>query len=60
SQWREQADVLIEPDLRLFDLFDFSRGRHLIEMGEKEAKRLMPKIKQVIQRRFYFRPEIYR
>jgi NTE family protein len=60
SHWREQADVLIEPDLRLFDLFDFSTGKSLIDAGEKEAKRQMPKIKQVIQRRFYFRPEIYR
>ncbi|MGH7738814.1 MAG: patatin-like phospholipase family protein [bacterium] len=60
SQWREDADVLIEPDLRLFDLFDFSSGKKLIDVGEKEAKRQMPKIKQVIQRRFYFRPEIYR
>ncbi len=60
SHWRDQADVLIEPDLRLFDLFDFSTGKSLIDAGEKEAKRQMPKIKQVIQRRFYFRPEIYR
>jgi len=59
-QWREKADVMIEPDLRLFDLFDFGAGRSLIDAGEKEAKRQMPKIKQVIQRRFFFRPEIYR
>lgn len=60
SQWREKADVSIEPDLRLFDLFDFSSGKKLIDVGENEARRQMPKIKQVIQRRFYFRPEIYR
>jgi NTE family protein len=60
SAWREQADVIIEPDLRLFDLFDFSEGKEIIAAGEKEAKKHLPKIKQVIQRRFFFRPEIYR
>lgn len=58
--WREKADVIIEPDLRMFDLFDFSQGKAVIAAGEKEARRQMPKIKQVIQRRFFFRPEIYR
>jgi NTE family protein len=60
SAWREQADIVIEPDLRLFDLFDFSQGKEIIEAGEKEAKKHIPKVKQVIQRRFFFRPEIYR
>ena len=60
SAWREHADVIMEPDLRLFDLFDFSEGKEIIAAGEKEAERQMPKIKQVIQRRFFFRPEIYR
>ncbi len=60
SAWREQSDIVIEPDLRLFDLFDFSAGREIIAAGKKEAERQMPKIKQVIQRRFFFRPEIYR
>lgn len=60
SGWREQADVIIEPDLRLFDLFDFSAGKEIIAAGEKETKKHLPKIKQVIQRRFFFRPEIYR
>lgn len=60
SAWREHADVILEPDLRLFDLFDFSEGKEIIAAGEKEAERQLPKIKQVIQRRFFFRPEIYR
>ena len=60
SAWREHTDVILEPDLRLFDLFDFSEGKDIIAAGEKEAERQMPKIKQVIQRRFFFRPEIYR
>jgi NTE family protein len=60
SAWRDKADVILEPDLRLYDLFDFSSGKEVIAAGEKEAQRQMPKIKQVIQRRFFFRPEIYR
>ncbi len=58
--WREEADVIIEPDLRPFDLFDFSTGKKVIATGEKETRKLIPKIKQVLQRRFFFRPEIYR
>lgn len=60
SAWREKADIVIEPDMRLFDLFDFSAGKEMIAVGEKEAKKHIPKIKQVLQRRFFFRPEIYR
>jgi len=60
SSWRERADIIIEPDMTKFDLFDFSVGKEMIAVGEKEAKRHIPKIKQVIQRRFFFRPEIYR
>jgi NTE family protein len=58
--WRESADVIIEPDLRTYDLFDFHEGKALIEKGRKEAQKHMPKLQQVIQRRFYLRPEIYR
>ena len=60
SAWRDQADIIIEPDLRLYDLFDFSQGKEMIALGYKEAQKHIPKIKQVIQRRFFFRPEIYR
>src|SRR5258708_6732556 len=45
SAWREHTDVILEPDLRLFDLFDFSEGKQIIAAGEKEANRRMPKIK---------------
>ncbi len=58
--WRESADVIIEPDLRTYDLFDFHEGKALIEKGRKEAQKHIPKLQQVIQRRFYLRPEIYR
>jgi predicted acylesterase/phospholipase RssA len=60
SSWKEKADIVIEPDMRRFDLFDFSSTREMIDVGEKEAKRHIPKIRQVIQRRFFIRPEIYR
>jgi NTE family protein len=60
TAWREQADIILEPDMRMFDLFDFSQGKEIIAAGEKEAHSQMAKIKQVIQRRTLFRPEIYR
>jgi NTE family protein len=60
SSWREDADIIIEPDMTKFDLFDFSVGKEMIAVGEKEARKHIPKIKQVLQRRFVFRPEIYR
>jgi NTE family protein len=58
--WREAADVIIEPDLRKFDLFSFDKSKILIEKGRKEAQKHIPKLRQVIQRRFFLRPEIYR
>ncbi|HVZ79464.1 MAG TPA: patatin-like phospholipase family protein [bacterium] len=60
SAWREQADIILEPDMRMFDLFDFGQGKEIIAEGEREANAKMAKIKQVIQRRTFFRPEIYR
>jgi NTE family protein len=58
--FREEADVVLEPDMRMFDLFDFSQGKAIIAAGEKEARGRLGKIKQVIERRVYFQPEIYR
>ena len=60
SSWRESSDVIIEPDLRSYDLFDFSRGKTMIEKGRREAQKHIPKLQQVLQRRFFLRPEIYR
>jgi len=60
KSWRELADIIVEPDLRKFDLFSFDKGKILIEKGRKEAKKHMPKLQQVLQRRFFLRPEIYR
>jgi NTE family protein len=59
TSWKEKADIIIEPDMRAFDLFDFSAAKKMIAVGEKETRRHIPKINQVLQRRFYFRPEIY-
>ncbi len=60
TAYREQADVVLEPDMRLFDLFDFSESPAIIAAGEKETENRMHEIKQVLERRFFFRPEIYR
>ena len=60
TSWRESADIIIEPDLRKFDLFSFDKGKTLIEKGHREAQKHIPQLKQVLQRRFFLRPEIYR
>lgn len=58
--WRDTADVILEPELKAFDLFNFGDGPGIIAAGEKEARKKLREIRQVLQRRFYFRPEIYR
>ena len=60
TNWRNKADIVMEPDLRMFDLFDFKKGAEMIRAGEKEAQKHLPRLKRVMERRFFFRPEIYR
>lgn len=60
TTWRDKADIVMEPDLRMFDLFDFSEAAETIRAGEKEARKHLPRLKRVMERRFFFRPEIYR
>jgi NTE family protein len=60
TAWREKADVVIEPDLKRFDLFDFTKAPAILAEGDKAARAAMPRLKRILQRRFFFRPEIYR
>jgi NTE family protein len=46
--WAAEADVVLEPDLRIYDLFDFSSAAEIIRVGEKEAKTKLPVIKRSI------------
>ena len=56
--WRKKADVILEPDLRIFDLFDFSAVPDIIRVGEREAKSRLPEMKRAIKRRDSLRQKI--
>lgn len=45
---RKQADVYLHPDLSEISWFEFYRAEELIKSGEKEARRLLPQIKQIL------------
>jgi NTE family protein len=49
--WRANADIVLEPDLRAYDLFDFSSAKEMLRVGEACAKAQMPKIKRLLERR---------
>jgi NTE family protein len=59
TSWREYSDVVIEPDLRLYDLYDFGDAAEIIAAGEKETARQLPEIQKVIEHRSVFWPETY-
>ncbi len=60
TAWREKADVVIEPDLKRFDLFDFSKAPAILDEGAKATRAAIPRLRRILERRFFFRPEIYR
>ncbi len=51
TTWRDHVDILIEPDLRAYDLFDFKDAKAAIATGEKETKRHLTRIKQIVRSR---------
>jgi len=57
TAWRDKAEIVIEPDLGGYDLFDFTKGSALLAVGEKAARAEIPRIKRILQRRFLLRPE---
>ena len=46
--WRQQADVIIEPDVKPFVWDDFTRTDELIAVGEAAAQAAMPQILKVL------------
>jgi NTE family protein len=46
--WRQQADVIIEPDVKSFVWDDFSRTNDLIAVGEAAALAAIPQIREVL------------
>ena len=44
----KQSDICLHPDLSEISWFEFYRAEELIKSGEKEARRLLPQIKQIL------------
>jgi NTE family protein len=46
--WRQQADVIIEPDVKPFVWDDFTRTDELVAVGEAATEAALPQIREVI------------
>jgi NTE family protein len=46
--WRQQADVIVEPDVKPFVWDDFTRTKDLVAVGEAAVKAALPEIRAVI------------
>jgi NTE family protein len=46
--WRQQADVVIEPDMKSFVWDDFTRTPELVAAGEAAAIAVLPKIRELV------------
>ncbi len=46
--WRQQADVIIEPDVKPFVWDDFTRTDELVAVGEAAAQAALPQILKVL------------
>jgi NTE family protein len=49
ADWRRQADIVIEPDLKDFDWSDFSQVDRLIAAGEAAARAALPAIRRLLE-----------
>ena len=47
--WRQQADVIIEPDMKPFVWDDFTRTPDLVAAGEAAAREALPKIRALLE-----------
>ena len=48
--WRQQADVIIEPDVKPFVWDDFSRANEMVAAGEAAARAALPQIRALLER----------
>jgi len=46
--WRQQADLIIEPDVREYAWDDFSRTPELVNAGEVATMKLLPEIRALV------------
>jgi NTE family protein len=46
--WRQQADIIIEPDVKLFVWDDFTRTKDLVACGEAATEAALPEIRALL------------
>src|SRR5215471_1089512 len=46
--WRQQADLIIEPDVHPYAWDDFSKTPELVKAGEEAARKMLPEIKALV------------
>ncbi len=46
--WRQQADVIIEPDVKSFVWDDFTRTNELVAVGQAATEAVMPQILEAL------------
>jgi NTE family protein len=51
NQWRQQADVIIEPDVQPFVWDDFSKTNQMIRAGEEATLKAMPAIRAALEKK---------
>ena len=47
--WRQQADLIIEPDVHSFVWDDFSKTPELVRAGEEAALKMLPEIRALVE-----------
>ena len=47
--WRQQADVIIEPDVKPFVWDDFSKANEMVAAGEAAARAVLPEIRAALR-----------
>lgn len=47
-EWRQQADVVIEPDMKSFVWDDFTRTPELVAAGEAATRAVLPRIRELV------------
>ena len=47
-EWRQQADLIIEPEVRSFVWDDFSKTPELVQAGEEAAVKVLPEIRALV------------
>jgi NTE family protein len=47
--WRQQADLIVEPEVREFAWDDFSKTPELVKAGEEATRRMLPEIQALVK-----------